>query len=258
MSANDACATTLGHDPGALVGRRFVDIVTPPVGFEVPAGDLLGSLGQMLRAELPMAMPDGSARWLEVHITPVPRLGIAFAVCRDVTLRHDRTTRLAHDASHDALTDLPNRRRLVELLEDAIAFQGPPPALLFVDLDGFKAVNDALGHEAGDDLLRLVAWRMQESTRADDVVARFAGDEFCVLLRNASSATVQAVAQRIVVALSTPFAVAGDLVSIAASVGGAVHRVGEPAEELLRRADRTMYRAKQAGGDRVDLELLTA
>jgi diguanylate cyclase (GGDEF)-like protein len=177
-------------------------------------------------------------------------------------LRYSREA-YAHQALHDPLTGLANRARLQERLADALGGAHPGRvAVLVLDLDGFKRVNDLLGHPAGDLLLAQVAERLLSATRGSDTVARLGGDEFAVLLENARSRhNVAAVAERIVAALRAPFdldgaeAVVGTSVGIAlgTDVTPAVRAGGSPAaagDELLRDADLAMYRAKAAGKGR--------
>src|SRR3954452_17007594 len=170
---------------------------------------------------------------------------------------------LRHQAYHDALTGLGNRalflERLGETLDREIAGRGDPPAILFVDLDDFKTVNDSLGHPAGDELLRLVAARLRRSIRPQDVAVRLGGDEFAVLIGGvtpdddpapATSVAARAVliAERILDALREPFLVSGGAATIRGSIGIAVSRQPrDGAEALVRDADVAMYEAKNNG-----------
>ena len=166
---------------------------------------------------------------------------------------------LAHRALHDSLTGLPNRVLFVDRLEMTLARverRAAQVAVLFIDLDGFKLVNDRLGHEAGDELLREVARRLSQAVRPSDSVARFGGDEFTVLVEGyASEAQVLMIAERIRAALDEPFdlAVRG-AATIGSSIGIAVASgPGADPEALIREADAAMYRAKRAGGGRQEL-----
>jgi chemotaxis family two-component system sensor kinase Cph1 len=174
-------------------------------------------------------------------------------------------TRLAELALRDALTGLPNRRLLTDRLDQAIKrhHRGQPLALLFIDLDGFKQVNDTLGHDAGDALLVVAAERILGQTRALDTVARIGGDEFVVLCENAGSAEAERIAERIAASLADGIEIDGRTLDIAASIGIATPRPGGGANDLLREADAAMYAAKQRsrrGGaaplpePRIDLE----
>ena len=166
---------------------------------------------------------------------------------------------LAHQAAHDSLTDLPNRAQAVQLMRGALSRAqrtGAVVGVLFVDLDGFKQVNDTLGHGAGDEVLVTAGRRMQECVRDGDVVARFGGDEFVVLLEPVDEeASAVLVAERLVAALAEPVVLtSGREVSIGASVGVAIAQDGpvDP-ERLLAEADVAVYRAKVAGRGRVEV-----
>ena len=170
---------------------------------------------------------------------------IALAM-RNSDAHQDLTTQ----ANHDALTGLANRAAFTAALERALTTPDERIALLFIDLDDFKTVNDGLGHAAGDDLLRTIAGRLRRAVRPDDLCARLGGDEFAVLLRDADDTAV-AVAQRLVDLVATPVALRGRLATVGASVGLAFAASGFPAEELVQRADVAMYAAKAKGKNRV-------
>ena len=160
---------------------------------------------------------------------------------------------LQETVSHDTLTGLASRGRFVELLDEQIErSRGRQAAfgVLFIDLDGFKAVNDTLGHDAGDELLCEVARRLASAVRGDDVVARLGGDEFTVLLHDAREmVALRLTAQRVVEMVRIPYLIDGEEVRIGASVGLARYPDhGASAEELLRASDQAMYEAKHAGG----------
>ncbi len=187
------------------------------------------------------------------------------AQVQDINDRKDLEERLAHRAFHDALTGLPNRALFVNRLEHALIRadrRDHSVAVLFVDLDDFKLINDSLGHEAGDRLLVAFAERLEDRMRVEDTAARLGGDEFTVLLEDVSDVSEPVrVAQRIVECLSEPFTIEGNEVSVSASVGialtargdGAVSESGDPegatlrSEDLIRRADLAMYRVKRKG-----------
>ncbi|KPF62809.1 hypothetical protein IP69_19690 [Bosea sp. AAP35] len=183
-----------------------------------------------------MRTPSGGIIGLRTEITDLKR-ALADAAASRAAVEH-----VAH---HDALTDLANRRLFLKKLGRALR-ERDKAATLFMDLDGFKLVNDRLGHLAGDSLLRAVAARLLDVVPSDSVVARLGGDEFAVLVGPGYEAEV--VARRIVEAIARPFDLNGEYAELGASVGLAHARSGEKAEELMRRADEALYSAKRAGG----------
>lgn len=193
---------------------------------------------------------------VEETATPLlDRLGTvvgAVAVFRDVTEAQQLTEQLIHAADHDVLTGLPNRNLLKDRTRQAIARarrQHGSFALLFVDLDEFKAVNDTMGHASGDALLVDVAKRLSDCVRAEDTVARFGGDEFVVLLDNLThQSQVEAIANKILRTLREPFQLSATSATVGASIGCSLYpRDGLDAESLLCHADTAMYRAKRMG-----------
>lgn len=179
----------------------------------------------------------------------------AFAQQVSLALTDARTVEAIREAYHDPLTGLPTRALFLNRLNQARALaheRGEPLAVLFIDLDRFKAVNDSLGHHAGDELLGAVADRVRRSIRSCDLAARLGGDEFAVLLEAADPEQAVRVAGTIVAALSAPFRVAARDVFIGASIGIAPDRSpGIESGELLSNADVAMYRAKRSGTERV-------
>lgn len=176
-------------------------------------------------------------------------------VFSDVTERKHQSEHLESLAHFDPLTRLPNRTLLADRLAQAMARVQPGQHLLavcFMDLDGFKAVNDTHGHEAGDELLVIVARRLEAHVRTDDTVARQGGDEFVILLNDlADVAECERAAGRLLQAVREPIVVNGHTVQVGASIGIALHpRDGSNAETLLRYADQAMYQAKQSGRNR--------
>ena len=190
-------------------------------------------------------------RWIRIREKRTPSGGI-IGLRTEITdlkqaLAEAAASRAAveHIAHHDALTDLANRRLFLKNLGRALR-EHDKAATLFMDLDGFKLVNDRLGHLAGDSLLRAVAARLLEVVPSDCVVARLGGDEFAVLVGPGYEAEV--VARRIIEAVARPFELNGEYAELGASVGVAHARSGEKAEELMRRADEALYGSKRAGG----------
>lgn len=174
----------------------------------------------------------------------------AFAEHASLALTDARLVEAVEEAYRDAVTGLPNRTLFLERLTGALDGDRSRLAVLFVDLDRFKAVNDGHGHAAGDELLRTVAERIAGCLRAGDIAARFGGDEFAVLLQGVEPAVAESIATRIITVLRDAVTLAEGNVFIGASVGIAYGAAGEDAETLLRDADLAMYRAKNAGGRR--------
>ncbi|WP_407640636.1 putative bifunctional diguanylate cyclase/phosphodiesterase [Actinacidiphila alni] len=205
---------------------------------------------------------DGSMLWANVRASllrdAAGRPQYQLALIEDVTERRGLLRRLRHQATHDALTGLPNRALFFERLDAALADDTPTRRIgvCYLDLDGFKAVNDSLGHAVGDQLLVAVAERLQTCvTSPDQLVARIGGDEFVALHTDPKApADVTALAERILDALSAPFPLVGRELTVHGSIG-IVHGPVESriAADVLRSADITMYRAKEQGGNRYEV-----
>jgi diguanylate cyclase (GGDEF)-like protein len=162
--------------------------------------------------------------------------------------------RIAHQAYHDALTDLPNRALFYDRLEQTLARSrrtGERFAVLYLDLDGFKTVNDTFGHDAGDAVLRMAAQRMTSCVRASDTVARLGGDEFAFLLHGVKAPDdLHRVARALIAELRKPFDYQGQILQISASIGIALMSdQGATADALIKSADESMYTVKQSGRD---------
>jgi diguanylate cyclase (GGDEF)-like protein/PAS domain S-box-containing protein len=172
-------------------------------------------------------------------------------VSRDISELRAVQERLTRQASHDPLTGLANRRHFSQQLMaclSAVRHSEPPLAVLFIDLDGFKAINDTLGHEAGDKVLTSVARRLAQQMRETDVLARFGGDEFAVLCPSvAGEDEVMRIAQRLTWAIEQPLDLDGTIAEVGMSTGIALSRGHETPDALLARADAAMYQAKRAG-----------
>jgi diguanylate cyclase (GGDEF)-like protein/PAS domain S-box-containing protein len=215
--------------------------------------------GEPLRAEYRMLARDGSEIWVrdEAYAIADDRSGrhVSQGLLVDTTDRKRLESKLIHDALHDPLTGLANRVLLRDHLERALARMGRGPgrvALLFVDLDDFKQVNDSFGHAAGDQILCRVAERLEASIRGEDVVGRQSGDEFAVLLgRVMDEGEAAATAERILGELRRPIGLGGAAIFVGGSIGVAVADApGTTAEELLIQADAAMYAAKRSGKGR--------
>jgi diguanylate cyclase (GGDEF)-like protein/PAS domain S-box-containing protein len=252
-AANPALASLLGEDPEALAGVPFVDLVEPGARAELErvAGEVRAGRSAGARLEARVRQEAGRGRWALVALSRADD-GDGERLVVQVEDIHDRKVveaKLAHQASHDTLTGLPNRSQLLGLM--AAAFDAREPmALLFIDLDRFKWVNDSLGHEAGDVLLVEVADRLRRLLRPGDVVARLGGDEFVVLAHGVGEvSTAVALADRVAAALRRPVLLPMGRESYAsASIGIAIAGPDDAPETLLRDADTAMYRAKAAGG----------
>ncbi len=244
-----SCLGALGLAPGQLVGLSVYDVYRDdPAALDrfhrARAGEEVTALVETGGAVIEM-------RWAPSGASVQGGSGVV-VVGIDITARRRAEEALRHQALHDALTGLPNRALLGDRLAAGVrgvARHRTPLALLLIDLDRFKDVNDTLGHHHGDLLLRQVGARMGALLRATDTVARLGGDEFAVVLPGADSATGTVVAAKIATALAAPFAVEGRDLTIGASIGIAVcPEHGVDAETLLRRADVAMYAAKGRGG----------
>jgi diguanylate cyclase (GGDEF)-like protein/PAS domain S-box-containing protein len=225
----------------------------------IAAYDAHWRTGQPLRAEYRMIAKDGREVWIRDEAFAMPddtRSGrqVSQGFLVDTTDSKRLEEKLVHDALHDPLTGLANRVLLRDHLERAIARRGRSAervALLFVDLDDFKGVNDTYGHAAGDEILRMISERLAASVRAEDVVARQSGDEFAVLLTEVGGET-EAVgsANRILAELRRPVTLGARSLVVGGSVGIAVAPpvdVDTSAEEILLQADAAMYAAKRSG-----------
>ncbi len=249
---NPAAAALLGTPAAALRGRDILSLVaTADVArcAERLAAAQLGTT-QSWEADLES---DSGHHAAQLAAVPIVQGGVTtgiFLVAHDVTTHRTLEAQLAHRAFHDPLTGLANRALFRDRVEQALARDpsGQHVAVIFVDLDDFKKVNDTMGHAAGDALLVRVAEVLVESTRGCDLIARFGGDEFAVLLgRIAQPDHVDAVAARIAAALRRPIALPLRDVVVGASLGIAHGRPGIGADELMKDADLAMYRVKASG-----------
>jgi diguanylate cyclase (GGDEF)-like protein/PAS domain S-box-containing protein len=252
--ASPAIERVLGVPVERAIGQPLLALVHPD---DLPAARrMLDELNAAPRttagARLRARRADGSWRWLATICTNLhddPSVNGIICNARDVTDEQLLADRLRFDATHDPLTHLANRALLQERIDAESADRrgaDRPVAMLAIDLDDFKPVNDSLGHHVGDALLVSVAGRLRSCARPGDTVARLGGDEFAVLLTPSSVADATAVAERILAVLAEPATVEGHLLTVRASIGVATGPAREAAG-LLRAADVAMYEAKQCG-----------
>lgn len=264
---NRKAEDTFGWTRAEALGAAMHEMIIPP---ELRAAHQAGmarfqATGEAKvlnrRIELPALCKDGRVIPVEVHISAVPVEGrmLFNAFLHEISARKREEERREAEALLDPLTGLPNRRALLERLPPAVARvtdSGAGLALMFLDLDGFKPVNDAYGHDIGDRLLQDIAQRLRGVLRAGDAVFRLAGDEFTVLLEGLDTpSSAEAVARKLLVAVNQPVAIEAHRVTVAASIGLALCLPGDPRgpEQLLKDADQAMYAAKKAGRNRFHL-----
>jgi diguanylate cyclase len=269
---NPAFEQTLGYRPEELIGRPFLDFVHPDDRERTEReAAALSDGAKTMQFQNRYFAKDGEVHWLEWTSIPLQDEGLIYGVARDVTERKALEQELERLSQRDPLTGLFNRRRFEEELRRQLAYTrryGSGGALLVIDLDRFKQINDELGHAAGDEALCEVARVLTENLRASDtaarnvdvddgaMVARLGGDEFVVLLPEADEAGASAAAERLIATLrDSPLTIDGRTVELRISVGIALFdEYGRPGEQdLLAAADRAMYVAKAGGGGGANL-----
>ncbi|MFJ3879810.1 putative bifunctional diguanylate cyclase/phosphodiesterase [Streptomyces sp. NPDC090077] len=261
-----AAAGVYGREAEELVGTELAALIHPD-----DLGRVVHEVRRFLAAppaeepttRIECRFKSGGGEWLNVESTVNRHQGGLILNSRDVTERVRLQAQLQHSAEHDPLTDLPNRALFTRRVRQALTGRRAgdhSTAVLFIDLDGFKAVNDTIGHQAGDELLVEAARRLQDAVRAGDTAARLGGDEFAALIlgdgsrdRSAREYQVHDIADRLRATLSQPYRIAGSEVRVAASIGVAFADPGITPSDLMRNADLAMYRAKAGGKDRVEL-----
>ncbi len=257
-----AAVRVLGHQVADWIGRQFLELVHPD---DLAKGQQLfekvaGQHGAEAVAELRARHSDGSWRSIDLVVRNLlddAAVGGIVVNYRDVTEQKALEQELKHQAFHDPLTGLANRALFADRLAHALSRSARRPgsvAVLFLDLDDFKTVNDSLGHGAGDALLVVVAERIRRCLRASDTAARMGGDEFAIIIEEASDTAPTLLADRILTALAMPYELDGRQLSIHASIGVAISMSGQQAaDDLLRDADVSMYVAKAHGKNRVQI-----
>ena len=242
LEVNPALARYLGHDPDTLVGRALHDYVAPEDVGRIRVGT----------NERRLRHARGHDLWAVVSVVPLPEAGpdAALVCLDDATSRRNTERMLLHAALHDSLTNLPNRRLLRDRLETALTRTQRTSArlaVLFVDLDKFKEVNDTFGHDVGDEVLVSVSAGILGALRSNDTVARLGGDEFVVIAEELTDDDdLVALVERLRAGIGRPVPVGGHEIRVRASVGVAMAGPnGATGEELMRRADLAMLRAKR-------------
>jgi diguanylate cyclase (GGDEF)-like protein/PAS domain S-box-containing protein len=254
LHANRALATSLRTTPKELAGRCWFEFLSDE--HELEARRVWAESLDGPEQEYQVKRANGTRGWLLCKHLELSDLGEgAEAILQtvDVSRRRAAEANLMHQASHDSLTGLLNRRSFSEQVKNTLAVVEPgQTAVLFIDIDDFKLVNDSLGHGAGDQLLVGIADRLRSVTRSTDLLGRFGGDEFVCCLTDVSAGTVEEAAERVAGSLEAPFKLAGVERQITVSIGLAMAGgAGEDSiESLLRDADLAMYDAKLEGKDR--------
>ena len=261
--ASPGLSGTLGHRADDWIGRPLIDLIAEED--RDAAGDQLDELFTMgtdatLRFESSLVRVDGQRRRMETTFANLlggDAVDGVVATFRDITEQRDLERRLSHRAFHDELTGLANRALFLDRMDHALRVARPdldPVVVLFVDLDDFKSVNDALGHAVGDQLLRTVADRIRAASGPGDTPARLGGDEFALLLEDRGGVDrALEVAERLLEQLREPVHLAGYDLAVLASVGVAVAAPGMTTSSLLRDADIAMYEAKRAGKGQIKI-----
>ncbi|HVG25371.1 MAG TPA: EAL domain-containing protein [Thermoanaerobaculia bacterium] len=258
--ANDSLARLFGYAaPEAMIGRSLCDLYEPheQVRLITSIVPLVQERGRW-RGEATGLRADGTNFPQEISLSTIAGDGSTVCVVRDITERTYAEEQIKHLAYHDALTNLPNRLLFKDRLSVALSHahrDGTSVAVLFLDLDRFKVINDSLGHNIGDQLLQAVATRVAACVRESDTVARLGGDEFTVLLpRLQRSQDVAPIANKIIEAVRHPFHIEGREFYITTSIGISVYpEDGADAETLIKNADTAMYQAKELGRDNYQL-----
>jgi diguanylate cyclase (GGDEF)-like protein/PAS domain S-box-containing protein len=256
VMVNPAFLNTTGLTPTEVIGKSAELLGLPPLReSHLPGVSQALQTGQRWSGESHQVCQDGRTldTWLSVSTlrNEAQRVTQHIRVFSDISVLKAQQRELAEQARHDSLTGLPNRRAFGERLHQAMARarrQTQALAVLYVDLDGFKAINDRYGHATGDALLVEVARRLSDSVRLTDCVCRLSGDEFTVILEGVGHPhEVRHICERILERLNQPHWMMGDSVIVSPSIGAALYEHGETADAVCQRADSAMYTAKRAG-----------
>lgn len=249
-------ATARVHRETTFVGRHLSEFVHPDDTGFMSLLSAIDAPDNRATARVMAKLPDGESTMFEVQTIYDVESERFFTVERDIsrTIETEREMQslaegLRHQATTDSLTGVANRNALNETLEHAVDL-GEPFALLLLDMDDFKSVNDTLGHGAGDEFLQCVAKRIEGAVDTTDLVARLGGDEFVVLLPGIDEEAAAATAARVIKAVGQEYSIAGISLMRSCSIGVAVWQVGDSVSDVLRKADRAAYRAKHEGRSR--------
>jgi diguanylate cyclase (GGDEF)-like protein/PAS domain S-box-containing protein len=243
----------LYRPPGELLGKTLHEVM-PEEQADMFRDHIRRALKTRRKVDTEYSLTIGDKEvWFAGTIAPMAEDRVVF-VARDITERKALEKQLQHQAMHDPLTGLPNRILLTDRLRQALARakrRRGEVAVLFLDLDNFKVVNDSLGHKAGDRLLVAASKRVRSVLRPEDTLARLGGDEFVLLLEDADAQEAVRVGQRVIERLREPLSLSGRRFVLTASIGVATGATGKHAADLLRDADLAMYRGKRSGKARV-------
>jgi diguanylate cyclase (GGDEF)-like protein/PAS domain S-box-containing protein len=258
VEVNPAITELLGVSPGDLLGNRSDQLVSESIVPHIGAGEwrMVTPSIESARREFPWRTPEGEDRWMNLAVARLPGTAATrvIAIIEDITEQRAATRRLADLAVRDTLTGLANRAAFTEHLERALARDDSRGvSVAFLDLDRFKVINDSLGHGVGDRVLAILAERIAEAVGDEGLVARFAGDEFTIVIDDADPDGVAAIMEGVLQAMQQPIDLDhGVLAYPTCSIGVATARPNDPTSAVLARADAAMYRAKERGRNRVE------
>ncbi|HKO00554.1 MAG TPA: diguanylate cyclase, partial [Thermoanaerobaculia bacterium] len=253
LDSNETFARMVGYSPATLIGRNVSELYARPVERD-ELSQILQQAGTLQSVEVELQNASGKSVWVLQNLVLLGdgESAIIHATVVDISDRKRAEEQIEFHAYHDVLTGLPNRKLFTDRLNWSISRSRRSSrslAVMFLDLDHFKSINDSLGHTAGDELLLEMARRLKVCVRDDDTVARLGGDEFTIVLsdlREPEDAIT--VAQKILTSIQQPVSVGGTTVDISVSIGIALYpQDGTDAESLLKNADSALYRAKDAG-----------
>lgn len=254
FNVNPGCTEVIGYSSEELLNMSFPPLVVPE---ELPVAlhnFQLAKEGISTRYELAVIRLDGERRNLEISSFPMKQHGAitgVYGIAKDITEKLEHQQLMEEMVYFDPLTKLPNRKLFEDRLNQVLNLSNKANnsvAVLFLDIDRFKFINDSLGHHMGDEFLKIIAQRLQCEIRDTDTAGRFAGDEFAILLPNTEAEEAISLAQRLNTALAEPFEVNGHSLSVSASIGIALNYITEESvDSLLKKADQAMYFTKKAG-----------